>query len=110
MKKALPLFAVCLLLNSALFAQGVNWVWARHSGGNSTAQSTAITTDKNANVYLTGWYNSSITFDNQSFGVDGGGEQSYFVTKLDDNGFVSWTTTPIAVNGDSPGIISTGIA
>ena len=61
MKKTFLLF-ILALCSIALFAQNVDWLWAKKAGGTSYDSSSSIAVDANGNSYITGYFYGSATF------------------------------------------------
>ncbi len=62
-----------------------NVIWAKSAGGIYDDQSNGITTDINGNIYITGGFNTSITFGSTTLTSPG-----VFVVKYDSSGNVVW--------------------
>jgi hypothetical protein len=85
-------------------AQSPNWVWAKSNGSTAEDNGQGIATDATGNVFVTGYFNSPITFGSSTLTNVGG--QDVFIAKYDANGNVLW-----AHSGGGSGIeYSYGIA
>lgn len=84
------------------------FVWAKQIGGISAEDAKGIAVDEAANVYLTGWFYSTVDFDPgpNSSTLTASGNNDIFVAKLDGNGDFKWARRFGDINND----IGTGIA
>ena len=105
MKKTLltlPLFFLCCWFCG--YGQTPDWVWARGALSNSAGngEGISITTDKSNNVYITGFYNNTITFG--SFILTSTNPDASYLAKYDASGNVLWAKSAVNnVNGMSVG-------
>ncbi len=67
-------------------------VWAKTAGGNSYDYPSGITTDDNANIYITGYYESS-TLSFGTTNLTNMGERDMFVAKYDASGSPVWANS-----------------
>ncbi len=80
-----------------------NVLWAKSSGGTGRDEGKSIATDDNGNVYVTGYFSSSIIFGNDT--LINTGNKFIFVVKYDASGNVLWAkraggnTSTIATDG-----------
>jgi hypothetical protein len=82
-----------------------NWLWAKQAGGHNIDHGTGITTDSDANCYVTGYFGVSATFGTTD--INGAGWNDIFVSKLDTNGNWQWIKTAGGIHHDQAnGIIS----
>jgi len=100
MKKTLltvPLFFLCCWFCG--YGQTPDWVWARgaQSTSNGLGEGISIATDKSNDVYITGWYEDTITFGSNIL-ITTSGNASY-LAKYDLSGNVLWAKS--AANGVS---------
>jgi len=65
-----------------------NWLWAVNAGGYSADQGNVITTDANGNVYVTGHFSGTASFD--SITLISNGRADIFIAKIDTNGNWLW--------------------
>jgi hypothetical protein len=65
-----------------------NAIWAKSAGGNWDIHSTSITTDMNCNVYITGYFHNSASFD--SIILTSSGYSDIFIAKYNSSGDVLW--------------------
>lgn len=73
------------------FAQTAEWLWARSATGNAKSISSDMVTDKDANVYVTGYFTSApVTFSN--FTLKNLGNEDSFLVKYNSEGDVLWAT------------------
>jgi hypothetical protein len=79
---------------TAKYAPDGSVIWARKGGGNSFDASNAVAVDNNGNIYITGIFTRSITFD--PFSIQGGEYFSIFLVKYDSNGNAMWLNSGIS--------------
>lgn len=74
--------------------------WAKQSSGSSTmnAWGEGITTDEEGNVYVTGDFSDTVTFDRYTF-TEGYLSSGIFLTKYDSNGNLIWAKQSALKNG-----------
>lgn len=94
MKKTALLFAVfCSLCLSntvnEVNAQSPTWLWAKSAGNSSYDYAQSVTADSLGNSYVTGYFNTSISFDVNHTLVSNGSSDLYLV-KYDPAGNVIW--------------------
>jgi hypothetical protein len=65
-----------------------NWLWAISGGGPSSEGGLDIVVDSSCNVYVTGFFWGSLTFETTTLNLFGGGDA--YVLKLDTNGNLQW--------------------
>lgn len=94
--------AVATIAGSTLTSQGYadgfvarfdangNGIWCRSFGGTSWDNGYGVALDNTGNVYITGRYTTSATFDGLT--VSGTGDADLFVAKYDPNGELTWLT------------------
>lgn len=75
-----------------------SWLWAKEAGGTDQSWGQDVTTDKNDNVYITGYTSSNPTFGSLSITTN---NTDAFVAKLDKNGAWKWVK---AMGGSSTDI------
>jgi len=89
MKKLLPVAILTILTSSLCFAQSPNFEWAKSGGGtDQQADISCIITDGSGNSYVTGFYQNTIVFANDTF--TSAGNTDIFVVKYDSAGNVLW--------------------
>ena len=69
-------------------AQVPNWSWAKASSGNNKEETNGMSVDANGNVYVTGWFVSTIVLG--SYALTSNGDSDIFIAKYDGNGNVLW--------------------
>jgi len=67
-----------------------NWLWATQAGGSNYDYGFAITIDDSGNSYVTGMFESTVTFGSYSLNSSGLGD--IFVAKMDTTGNWLWAT------------------
>jgi len=87
MKKTFLLF-ILALCSIALFAQNVDWLWAKQAGGTDYDFGHSIAVDANGNNYVTGSFSGSSTFGTTT--LTSSGDKDIFVAKIDHNGNWLW--------------------
>jgi hypothetical protein len=87
-----------LKLNSA-----GNFVWARNVGGAGSAYGRAIALDASANVYTTGFFNSTVDFDPgpTTYTISATGNDDVFISRLDASGNFVWAKSLGGANTDA---------
>ncbi len=103
----IQLFGLCLLVLNALsisniFAQAPNWLWAKSNSPYIT--SVDITTDNIGNIYVTGNFYNSISFDNFTLTTSGG--RDIFIVKYDPSGNFIWARKAGGSDDDSGNAIA----
>ncbi|HEX8532251.1 MAG TPA: SBBP repeat-containing protein, partial [Cytophagales bacterium] len=91
MKPIVRLLAFLMIASLALPspAQTPDWQWARAGRGTDNGIGRAIATDPDGNVFVTGYFEGSVTFGNTI--LTSPGETDLFLTKYDSTGRVLWT-------------------
>lgn len=85
------------------FSQITSFNWAKQLGGVGAESGLSITTDKNGNVYTTGYFGGVLDFDPgpSSFTLQSAGNKDIFISKLDALGNFSWAKRIGAIGDDS---------
>src|SRR5437016_1062941 len=83
------LLSFFFLLGLYCHAQTPDWVWARNAPSTNDGEGISIATDNANNLFITGYYQDSITFDSYLLT----GARSVFLAKYDLNGNVKWAKT-----------------
>lgn len=104
MKKLLAL-ASFLLLSTVLMAQ--EWAWTKTAGGPAVDKVTGVANDPAGNVFITGYFDSTIAFDSTRL-VSAGGTD-IFIAKYDQDGVLLWAKQVGGQNDDYASSISTDI-
>ena len=86
---------------------GGNVIWAKGEGGIQSDAGLSISSDINANIYITGYFQSMAFFGNDT--LIGNGNSNIFIAKYNSNGIKLWVKTPI-VPGSSNNSAGTGVA
>ncbi|MES2590099.1 MAG: T9SS type A sorting domain-containing protein [Bacteroidota bacterium] len=89
------------------FDENGNYIWTKTMGGNWLDLAFNVTVDLIGNVYLTGYFNTTVDFD-PGLGVanlTSNGNGDIFVCKLDQNGIYVWAK---AMGGASSSIVDQG--
>ena len=89
MKKTFLLF-ILALCSIALFAQNLNWLWAKQAGGISGDKGYSIAVDAYGNSYITGYFRESATFGTTTLTSSSDYGSDIFVAKMDINGNWLW--------------------
>ncbi len=77
-----------------LNAQQPQWGWANSYGANGDDEGWTTCSDKKGNIYITGYFSSSISFG--SFPLSPSSAKNYFSAKFDSNGNCLWAKTLFA--------------
>ncbi|MBL4753319.1 MAG: SBBP repeat-containing protein, partial [Flavobacteriales bacterium] len=80
-----------------------NFIWAKSMGGTSAKLSRSITTDASGNVYITGYFESSVVdFDPGpgTFNLSSNGLKDVFIQKLDALGNFVWAKSMGGTSND----------
>ncbi|TAL59565.1 MAG: hypothetical protein EPN85_09050, partial [Bacteroidetes bacterium] len=104
MKKYLS-FTSVFLAGFCAFSQ--NWEWTKTAGGHAIDKVTGITNDHFGNIFLTGYFDSTIAFDSTHL-VSAGGTD-IFIAKYDPDGVLIWAKQVGGQNDDYSSAISTDI-
>jgi len=86
--KKLSLIIILVLCSIALFAQNVDWFWAKQAGGINDDRGYSIAVDDNGNSYITGDFKEGATFGTTT--LTSSGDSDIFVAKLNSNGNWLW--------------------
>lgn len=105
MKKNIHLTCFFLLLSVAGFSQ--SWEWTKTAGGPTSDKVTGVTNDHYGNVFITGYFDSTIAFDSTHL-VSAGGTD-VFIAKYDPDGVLIWAKQVGGQNDDYSSAISTDI-
>ena len=97
MKKTFLLF-ILALCSIALFAQNVDWLWAKQAGGTDYDFGHSIAVDANGNNYVTGSFSGSSTFGTTT--LTSSGDKDIFVAKIDHNGNWLWANQAGGISYD----------
>lgn len=105
MIKYFYLFLFLTILNIDSFSQ--NWEWTKTAGGPTTDKVTGIANDQSGNIFITGFFDSTIAFDSTHL-ISAGGTD-VFVAKYDMDGVLIWAKQVGGQNDDYASGISTDI-
>ncbi|MGH1334827.1 MAG: SBBP repeat-containing protein [Aureispira sp.] len=88
-----------------------NFIWAIGLGGTGTDDATAISSDKNGNLYITGSFRDTVDFDPSTTTVNlvANGNADIFVLKLDVNGNFLWVKQMGGIAFDEGNTITTDL-
>jgi hypothetical protein len=75
-----------------------NVLWAKSEGGTSYDEGYSVATDASGNVYVTGYFISSITFGTTT--LSNAGEEDMFIAKYDAAGTVLWAKSEGGTSND----------
>ncbi len=104
-KKHIFIGLAFLLGSIVSFAQ--NWEWTKTAGGPTSDKITGVTNDHFGNVFVTGYFDSTIAFDSTNL-VSAGGTD-VFIAKYDPDGVLIWAKQVGGQNDDYSSAISTDI-
>ena len=105
MKRNLAPIIFFSLISFCAFSQ--NWDWTKTAGGPSVDKLTGITQDHSGNVFITGYFDSTIVFESTEL-VSAGGTD-VFIAKYDPDGVLLWAKQVGGQNDDYSSAISTDI-
>jgi Beta-propeller repeat len=105
MKKHLLFTFLFLFAGYCAFSQ--NWEWTKTGGGPTSDKVTGIVNDNYGNVFITGYFDSTIAFDSVHL-VSAGGTD-VFIAKYDPDGVLIWAKQVGGQNDDYSSAISTDI-
>jgi len=80
------LFNLSFLLS---YSQTPDWTWARRASSSSLGEGSSLATDNFNNLFITGWYQNSITFGSYVLT----GASCAYLAKYDSYGNVEWART-----------------
>lgn len=87
----ISLFFVTALLASELCAQTPDWAWARTAAGAGNEEATDIVADGSGNVYVTGYFTSTVMAAGGSTVTNpASGSSQFFLAKYDRAGTLLW--------------------
>ena len=100
MKKIISLSFLIPVLAITLHAQTLEW--ARSMGGSDLELGLSIATDASGNVYVTGYFESTVDFDPgpDTLNLISNGNRDVFVQKLDASGNLLWAKSLGGTSGD----------
>lgn len=75
---------------ASVSASGQDWQWATSVYGPDLDQIRAVEADRQGNVYITGWYQDSLYFNETTFFVASTSYYDGFIAKYDDQGNFIW--------------------
>ncbi|MEK6614496.1 MAG: SBBP repeat-containing protein [Bacteroidota bacterium] len=90
-----------------IFSFSQEWEWTKIAGGPSVDKVTGIATDLTGNIFVTGYFDSTIVFDSTRL-VSAGGTD-VFIAKYDADGILLWAKQVGGQNDDYTSGISTDI-
>lgn len=105
MKKTLSLLLLFFTTSIVSFSQ--NWEWTKVSGGPAVDKVSGIAADLSGNIFITGYFDSTIAFD--SIRLVSGGGTDVFIAKYDADGVLLWAKQLGGQNDDYTSGISTDI-
>lgn len=109
MKKVVLL--ICFLVGGGVvMGQAPRFEWAKGFGGKGDDHITSVATDKNGNVYTTGYFNGKVDFDPDTgvLNITSKGGADIFITKLNAKGTLVWVKSIGGSSGDGAVNISIG--
>jgi len=78
---------------------GGNVLWAKSPIGTGNEDTYDMVSDSYGNIYITGYFNDQLTFDNTMLSTNG--QTDVFVVAYDSSGNVIWTKSAGGPNGDN---------
>ncbi len=93
------------MISTASFGQ--EWLWTKIAGGPEIDRIAGIATDHSGNIFVTGYFDSTIVFDTTQLVSSGGTD--VFVAKFDPEGVLLWARQVGGQNDDYVSAISTDI-
>lgn len=100
-------FTVAIVAFLSLVANAQSWMWTKVAGGPTIDKITGIATDLTGDIFVTGYFDSTIVFDNVRL-VSAGGTD-IFVAKYDVDGILLWAKQVGGLNDDYASSISTDV-
>jgi hypothetical protein len=89
-----PITLTCISSNDIYVSKydlSGNLLWARSAGGSGYEKADAVTYDNSGNVYICGYYRSTVTFGGTTtINVTSEGVEDFFIAKYDANGNFLW--------------------
>lgn len=92
-------FLGLLCLAGKVNAQTPTWLWAKAAGNNGYDYAMSVTADSAGNSYVTGYYNTSISFD-PTHTLTSTGSTDLYIVKYDPSGNVLWASTAVGSDVD----------
>jgi len=89
-----------LALSCTLTAVGQSWAWAQRFGGAGNISCDRMQADENG-IYIAGSFQDSVFFDTQKLQAEGA--RDVYLTALDQEGNVRWTTAGSSIDDDDIG-------
>lgn len=87
-----------------------NVIWAKSANGEKFDIGYGISTDSDANVYVTGWFWSpTISFDGQTLTNASAGTNDIFIIKYDSSGIIQWVKRAGGADNDAGLSLSTDL-
>jgi hypothetical protein len=100
MRKFRRIFLLILLLTvlglGVVFAQGTDFHWAKSAGGVGWDAGVAVSTDASGNIYVTGYFEGTASFD--STDVTSAGGTDIFIAKYTPSGDLRWVNRAGGIN------------
>ena len=88
------------------FNSNGNFVWVKKIGGIYDDEGSAIVSDINSNIYITGYFKNTVDFDpgTSSYNMTSSGNNSndQFICKLNSNGLFSWAVKIGGIGTEQP--------
>lgn len=94
----LVILTVILFLHEGVNAQEPDFVWVKNADGPGLEYGDAVATDASGNIYVTGYFDGTVTFGTTELTTSGGFD--IFVVKYDASGNVVWAGRAGGVSGD----------
>lgn len=90
-----------LFCSSTVYTQSSQWLWAKSAGNSGYDYGNSVAADNAGNSYLTGSFNTSITFD-PSHSFTSAGSSDIFLVKYDPEGTIIWAVSAGGSDAEIP--------
>jgi len=98
MNKIYFLILILLLFPNFIYTQQAEWEWVKQAGEASDQIGSAIATDDDENVFITGYFYYKAIFENDTLVSQG--ESDIYIAKYDNSGNLCWVKQAGGVNHD----------
>ena len=98
----LPLFLLAIsIFHVDVFAQNLNWQWAKSSIGSGNETGNDLSTDAFGNIFITGDFSSSSVAFGTSTIANTSGSSDFYVAKYNSSGNVIWVKSAVGTSTDT---------